>query len=78
MNRQGGIIDCGHECREPGTSGVMTIFIPPSIFAEVETVFDSPVISDVAEDVERGDGFWIEAGDEVPLVVQHDLAVVGD
>lgn len=57
---------------------MVTIFIPPTIFAEVQTVLDSPMIPDMSEDVVWRDGVWIKTGDEVTLVVQYDGSIVGD
>lgn len=56
----------------------MPIFVPPAIFAEVQTVLDSPMIPDMSEDVVWRDGVWIKTGDEVTLVVQYDGSIVGD
>jgi len=54
----------------------MAIFVPPTIFAEVQTVFDTPVISDVFKNVVGCDGTRIKAGDEIPFVIEHNLAVI--
>ena len=56
----------------------MSIFVPPSVFGEVQIVFDPPMISNMLEDVEGSDGVWIETGDEVAFVVQYDCAVISD
>ena len=56
----------------------MSIFVPPSVFGEVQTVFDPPMISNMLEDVEGSDGVRIETGDEVAFVVQYDFAVISD
>ena len=56
----------------------MSIFVPPSVFGEVQIVFDPPMISNMLEDVEGSDGVWIETGDEVAFVVQYDFAVISD
>ena len=51
VNRDGGIVNCSHERREARSAGVMPILIPPSVFGEMKAIFDSPVVSDVPENV---------------------------
>jgi hypothetical protein len=75
MNRDSGVVDGRHDCREARTSGVVAIFIPPSVFGEVKTVFDSPVVSDVTENVVGRNLVWIQARDEVASVMEYNLAV---
>lgn len=76
MNRDGGVIDGGHQSREPWAAGVMPMFIPPAVFGEMEAIFDPPVVSDVAEKIKGANAIWIETGDEVPRVVKHDFSIV--
>jgi len=73
MDEECRIVDRG----EAGASRVMAILIPPAIFSEVETVFDSPMISDVFDNVVGENGFWIKAGDEITPVAQHGVTVIG-
>ena len=53
---------------------MVTIFVPPPIFAEVQAVFDAPMIPHVRQDVGGRDLVGVEAGDEVPHVVRDELA----
>jgi len=54
----------------------MTIFVPPPVFGEMKTVFDSPVISYVSENVVSCDLIWVKTGDEVARITQHNAAIV--
>ncbi len=56
---------------------MVAILVPPSIFQEVPTVFDPPVIADMPQEIRGGDRLGIEAGDEVSHIVREDLAVGG-
>ena len=55
----------------------MAILVPPAVFGEVKTVFDSPVISDVAKNVIGRNKIRVQARDEVTRVLKHDGALVG-
>ena len=76
VNRDGGVVDCSHHGREPRPSSVVTVFVPPAIFTEVQAIFDSPVIPDVPENISCRNGLGIETGNEVAFVTEHDLAVI--
>ena len=78
MNGDRSVIERGHHRRETRPSSVVAIFVPPPIFAEVQAVFDSPVIPDVFENVFCRDRFWVKTGDKITLVVQYDFAVISD
>lgn len=72
------VVDRGHDCGEAGAASVMPIFVPPSVFGEMEAIFNSPVIPDMPENVVGSDVAGIKAGDEIAFVVQYDLAVISD
>lgn len=55
MDREGGVVQRRHAGRETRPAGVVTIFVPPAIFEEVQAVFDPPVAADMLEEVGRGD-----------------------
>ena len=76
VNRNGGVVDRCHDFGEARPSGVMTIFVPPTVFGEVKTVFDAPVISYVAENIVSRNVVRVEAGDEVARVAQYDVAII--
>ena len=56
----------------------MAIFVPPTVFSEVEAVFDSPMISDVTKNIQRSYLVRIQAGNEVTLVIKHNSAVTSN
>lgn len=76
MNGDGGVVDGGHQGRESRAAGMMPIFVPPTVFGEVKTVFDAPVISYVAENIVSRNVVRVEAGDEVARVAQYDVAII--
>ena len=53
---------------------MVAIFVPPPILAEVEAVFDPPVIPHQREQVSGGHAAGVETADEVPHVVRDNLA----
>ncbi|MEM9413091.1 MAG: hypothetical protein AAGA30_18420 [Planctomycetota bacterium] len=55
----------------------MSIFVPPAVFGEVKTVFDSPVVSYVAGNVVCSNPFRVQARNEIAGIAKHDLAIVG-
>jgi hypothetical protein len=59
---------------------VVTVFIPPPILQEVQSVFEPPMVADILEQLGGGHPAGIEAGNEVTHVVrQHGaLAVTHD
>lgn len=54
---------------------MVAILIPPSIFGEMKTVFDSPVVSDVPENVVSRNIVGIEASYEVSRVIKDDGSI---
>ena len=78
MNGDGGVVYGSHYRGESWAPSMVTVFIPPTIFAEVQTVLDSPMIPDMPEDVVWRDGVWIKTGDKVAFVIQYDGSVVSD
>lgn len=54
----------------------MTVFVPPAVFGEVETVFDSPVVSNVAEYFVSGNLIGIQARNKITSIAEDDAAVV--
>jgi hypothetical protein len=77
VDGEGRVVDGGEAGGEAGPAGVVTIFVPPPIFAEVQAVFDAPMIPHVRQDVGGRDLVGVEAGDEVPHVVRDELAAGG-
>ena len=75
MNGDGGVVDGGHQGRESRAAGMMPIFVPPTVFGEMEAVLDSPVIFNMAKNVSCTNAVRIEAGDEVACIVQHDFSI---
>jgi hypothetical protein len=71
------VVDGGEAGGESGPAGVVAVFVPPPVLAEVEAVFDPPVIPHVPQDVRGRDAVGVEAGDEVADVVRNEFAVVG-
>ncbi|MEQ9379490.1 MAG: hypothetical protein RJP95_01405 [Pirellulales bacterium] len=78
VDREGGVVDRCHADRQPWPSGVVAVFVPPAVFQEVQAVFDSPVLADVAQEVGSGDLSGIEAAHEVARVMQQDLAILSE
>ena len=74
MDGEGRVVDGGEASGETGPARVVTIFVPPPIFGEVQAVFDSPMIPHVRQDVRGRDLVGVEAGDEVPHVMRDKLA----
>ena len=76
MDREGGVIDRRQAIRQAWSSGVVTVFVPPTIFQEVEAVLDPPMLTDVPQQIGGGDMIRIEATNVVAGIVQHDVAIV--
>jgi hypothetical protein len=74
VNREGRVVDGGEAGGEAGPAGVVTIFVPPPVFAEVQAVFNPPMIPHIGQDVGGRHPVGVEAGDEVPHVVRDELA----
>lgn len=53
----------------------MPVFVPPAIFDEVQAVFHLPVATDVGVKRSCGDRAGVEAGHEVPAVVEQESAI---
>jgi hypothetical protein len=77
VNRDRSVVDGGHQGRESRATGMVPIFVPPTVFGEMEAILDSPVVSDMAKNVRCTNAVWIEAGDEVACIVQHDFSIAG-
>jgi hypothetical protein len=76
MDREGGVIDRRHAGRQTGPTSVVTVLVPPTVFQEVQAVFDSPVLADVPKKISGGDLTGIKAAYVVASVMQHDFAIV--
>ena len=48
VDGDGGVVDCCKACREPWPPGMVTAFVPPAIFDEMQGVFDLPMPANVA------------------------------
>lgn len=55
----------------------MPILVPPPVFGEMKAVFDSPVVSDVPENIVSRNLVGIETRNEESCVIKHDGAIVG-
>jgi hypothetical protein len=53
---------------------MVSIFIPPTIFEEVQAVFDFPVAANQLQKIGRCYRVGIEAGDEIADVVGNNLS----
>lgn len=76
MDREGGVIDRRHASRETGSTGVMTILVPPAVFQEVQAIFDLPVPANVPQEIGCGHLLGIKAAHEVARIVQHNFSIV--
>jgi len=54
----------------------MAIFVPPTVFQEVQAVFNSPVLANVPQEIGGGYLLGIEATHIVARIVQHDFAMI--
>lgn len=72
----------GGELREPfrhaGAARPMSVFIPPAIFDEEQTILDLPVRAHGGQELARGDALGIEAGEKITRVGGPHCAVRGD
>ena len=76
MYGEGRIIDRRHASREPGAPGVVTIFVPPAIFQEVQAVLNTPVLADIAQEIGCAHLLGIKAAHVIASIVQHDFTIV--
>ncbi len=76
MNGEGRIVDCRHAGREPRPTCVVTIFVPPAVFYEVQAILNTPVLSNVPQEIGCGYLFGIETAHVIARIVQHDFAIV--
>lgn len=76
MNRESGVVERREAGREAGPSGVVTIFVPPAVFEEVQPVFDPPMLTNMLQKISGSDLIGIQATHIIARIVQHDLAVV--
>lgn len=74
-DRQGGVGHRGKALGQAGPLGVVAVFVPPAIFDEVEAVFDLPVSANVGMKLGRRDHVRIEAGHEIPALVEENLSL---
>jgi len=76
MDREGGVVDRRHAGRETRSTCVMTIFVPPAVFQEVQAVFNAPVLANVPQEIGGSHLIGIEAAHVVASIVQHDFTIV--
>lgn len=74
MDGEGRVVDSGQAGGESGPAGVVAIFVPPAVFAEMQAVFDAPVVPHVGQEVRGRDLIRVLAGNEVSHVVRDELA----
>lgn len=55
----------------------MTIFVPPAVLGEVQTVLNSPMPTDVSEKVRTCDLIGIDAADVVTHIMRYDRSAFG-
>jgi len=65
VDGDGDAVEAGHHRREAWASRVVSIFIPPAIFEEMQAVFDFPVAANQLQKIRRRHGAGVEAGDEI-------------
>ena len=75
---EGEICECREDLAEAGAAEIMTVFIPPAVFDEVERVFDLPVVTDDFLKVGRRDVRRVETRDEVARVVRKKRTIRTD
>ncbi len=75
MDREGGVVNRRHACRETRPTGVVTVFVPPSVFQEVQTVFDPPVLANMPQEIGCGHLIWIETAYVVACIMQYDFTI---
>jgi hypothetical protein len=76
MDREGGVIDRRHASRETGSTGVMTILVPPAVFQEVQAILNPPVLANVSQEIGCGHLLGIKAAHIVACIMQNDFAIV--
>jgi len=74
-DRQGGVGQRGEALGQAGPLGVVAVFVPPAIFDEVEAVFHLPVSANVGVKRGRRDRSRVEAGHEIPALVEENLSL---
>jgi hypothetical protein len=74
VDGEGRVVEGGEAGGKAGPPGVVAVFVPPPIFAEVQAVFDPPVVPHVPQEVRGRHAVGVEAGDEVADVVRHEFA----
>ena len=72
---QGGVGQRRETLCQPGTLGVVTVFVPPAIFDEVQAIFHLPMATNIVVQGRGTDCARIATGDEVPSIVEHDGAI---
>jgi hypothetical protein len=70
--------ELGKDFAQAGASGVVPVFVPPTVFEKEQTVFDVPVMPDSFQQLLGADRVGITAVGEVPRVVGNDGAVGGN
>ena len=74
-NGQGSVRQRCERLGQAGPLGVVTIFVPPAVLDEMETVFHLPVAANVTLEVFRRDRAGFQAADEVPTFAGKKLAL---
>ena len=72
---QSGIGQRGERLGQAGPLGVVTIFVPPAVLDEMETVLHLPVATNVVLEFTRRDRVGLQAGDEVPAFAGKERAL---
>ena len=70
---QSGVGEGSERLGQAGPLGVVTVFVPPAVFDEMEAVFHLPVVANVALEFFRRDFTGIQAGHEVPAFAGKEL-----
>ena len=61
---------CGEDLAESGTTQIMAVFVPPSVFDKMQRVLDLPVIAHEFLKIGRRDIRRVKTRDEVPRVAR--------
>ena len=67
---EGKVRQCGKNFAQTGTTQIVTVFVPPSVFDEVQGVFDLPVVTHQFLKIGRPHLRRVDARDEVTRVVR--------
>ena len=68
----------GEDLAEAGAAEIMTVFVPPTVFDEVQRVLDLPMVANNFLEIGRRDVRRIKTRDEVSRVVRKQRTIMAD